>query len=68
MDKGQSITVDISPAGSVNIEANGFNGCGCTEATQQIELVLGGGVAKKSSPKPEAFAPATTNQASKLSF
>lgn len=65
MDK--NITIDISPAGNTKIEANGFQGCGCTEATEQIELVLGGGQQKKT-PKPEMYAPAATTHQIKRGF
>jgi hypothetical protein len=63
----RNVTVDITPAGNVVIEANGFQGCGCTKATEQIELVLGGG-ARKRTPKPEMHAPASTAQTTKLTF
>lgn len=63
----RNVTVDITPAGNVVIEANGFQGCGCTKATEQIELVLGGGQRKKT-PKPEMHAPETTAHTNKLTF
>lgn len=63
----QHIEITISPAGSTKIDAIGFNGCGCTEATEQIEIVLGGGE-KKRQPKPEMFAPANTGQTAKQTF
>ena len=51
----KNIVIDITPAGNTKIEANGFQGCGCSEATEQIELVLGGGQQTKT-PKPEMYA------------
>jgi hypothetical protein len=63
----KNIVINISPAGTTKIEANGFQGCGCTEATEQIELVLGGGQ-KKTTPKPEMYAPASTAQSIKRGF
>ena len=63
----KSIVIDITPAGNATIEANGFEGCGCTEATEQIEVVLGGGQMKKT-PKPEMFMPSSTAQTVKRTF
>ena len=64
----EKILIDISPAGGVSIDAQGFKGKSCTKATEQIELVLGGGMAK-SKKKPEYFAPpASTRQGAKLTF
>ena len=64
----QTITVDISPAGSIKIEANGFTGTACDKATEQIELVLGGGQVKKKS-KPERYAPnISSDNSNKLTF
>ena len=37
----QSIHIDIAPDGSTRIEAEGFSGTGCTEATAAIEQALG---------------------------
>lgn len=53
------IIVDISAAGSVKMDAQGFQGTSCEDATQRLELVLGGGP-KKVDKKPEYYAPATT--------
>jgi hypothetical protein len=50
------ITVDISPAGSVKIEASGFRGKACEEATQPIEIALGQHNVERK-PKPEANMP-----------
>lgn len=57
----QTIIIDISPAGSVKIEAEGFRGSSCEKATQELELVLGGGTAKKSR-KPEYSLPPMNEQ------
>ena len=57
----QTIVVNVSAAGSVNIDAQGFTGKGCEKATQNLELVLGGGV-KKQDKKPEYYMPASTQQ------
>lgn len=63
----QTITIDITPAGTVSIEASGFTGNSCDKATEQIELVLGGGQLKKK-PKPERFMPASTTQSINRTF
>lgn len=57
----KELAVTISPAGNVTIEALGFQGVGCAEASAELELVLGGGTAKKTA-KPEMFAPAISTQ------
>lgn len=63
----EHIIIDISPIGNVTIEAKNYSGCGCTKATEQIELVLGGGSRKKET-KPEYFAPASTANSVKQVF
>lgn len=63
----QTIAVDISPAGTVVIEANGFRGAGCEKATEQLELVLGGGAAKKDR-KPEYSLPNTNMQQNNIKY
>ena len=50
------IIVTIKPSGTTSVEAVGFNGEGCVEATEQIELMLGG--AAKRDFKPEFQNPA----------
>lgn len=60
------IVVDISPAGNVKFDAQGFKGCGCEEATQQMVLLLGGGA--ETQRKPEYSMPASTAQGNKLTF
>lgn len=64
----KEIVIDISAAGTAKLEANGFNGVGCAEATQEIEIALGGGAGKKTDKKPEYFAPASTSAGNKLTF
>lgn len=39
----KKITVKIDPLGNTKVEAHGFNGEGCTDATKAIEDVLAGG-------------------------
>jgi hypothetical protein len=53
----KQIIIDISPAGSVKVDAQGFNGVGCAKATEMIEIAIGGAGAKKSKKKPEYFVP-----------
>ncbi len=62
----QQVVVDISPAGNVVFDAQGFQGCGCAEATQAMVVLLGGGVQQE---KPEfGMPPLSTGQTSKLTF
>ena len=37
----KTVTVEISPAGEVKVEAVGFKGSGCEAATKAIEAALG---------------------------
>lgn len=53
----KQIVIDITPAGSVKVDAQGFNGVGCAKATEMIEVAIGGSGAKKSKKKPEYFVP-----------
>jgi hypothetical protein len=64
----KQVIVDISPAGSVKVEAQGFNGVGCDKATEQIEIVLGGVGTRKKKRKPEFFASPSTKAGTKLTF
>ncbi len=58
---GEQIVIEVSPAGSIKIEANNFVGGACAKATEQLEIVLGGhGGKKKTDYKPEFSMPATT--------
>jgi hypothetical protein len=64
----ETITVDISPEGNVKIDAQGFQGTACSTATHELELVLGGGTAKRKE-KPEYYAPPVgTGVRDKLTF
>lgn len=47
----KTVRVDISPAGNVEVDLQGFKGKGCKKITDQIQLTLGGD--SKSTPKPE---------------
>lgn len=62
------VIVEISAAGSVTVDAKCFTGSGCAKATEQIEIVLGGGGRKTKKKKPEAFSPAGAKQSAKLTF
>lgn len=63
------IVVDVSPSGSVTVDAKCFSGSGCGKATEQIEIVLGGGASKTKKKKPEFHAPAAGGKATnKLTF
>ena len=65
----EQLVIDISPAGTVSIEANGYEGNACSMATQQLEIVIGGHAAKKKTDyKPEFSMPASTNQVNKSTF
>lgn len=63
----KQININVTPAGNATIDAIGFEGCGCTEATEQIELVLGGGQ-KKQDKKPEYHMPTSQGVSNKLTF
>lgn len=64
----EQIFVDITPAGSVTVEAKGFKGKGCDKATEQIEIALGGAGAKKKTKKPDFFATPSTKTGQKQTF
>lgn len=68
MGKQPHVVIDISPAGSVTVDAKCFSGTGCAKATEQIEIVLGGGGARTKKKKPEFHAPAGGRQSAKLTF
>ena len=63
----REIVIDISRFGDIKIDAQGFTGTSCDKATEQLEIVLGGGQAKKTK-KPEYYAPTGTQQTAKLTF
>ena len=54
----KEVIITIAADGTSNIEANGFLGKGCKDATKQLEMVLAGGDAanKDQKPKPDFFA------------
>lgn len=59
----RKITVKISPLGAPTIEAVGFQGGGCTDATKAIETALAGGGGKVERVlKPEWFEAEGTGQ------
>lgn len=64
----KQVIVDISPAGSVKVEANGFNGVGCDKATEAIEISIGGAGTKKKTKKPEYFVPGGQSHQNKNVF
>lgn len=70
MIMSRQVVIRVSPAGTSVVEAVGFEGCGCADATQAVEIAIGGQAGKKSrDPKPEFYAPAGTNQQNnKLTF
>lgn len=51
--KPKELVIDISAEGEVTIEANGYTGKACTDATRALELALGKGHTQAM--KPEAF-------------
>ena len=60
MDK--TINVVINPIGGVKVEANGFSGASCTDATKAIESALAGSGSVERVEKPEFFNPETTGE------
>lgn len=58
----KQIIIDIAADGTTNVEAVGFKGKGCADATQQIEIAIGGAAPKKRKMKPEAFVPTSGQQ------
>ena len=50
---GKKIHVKIDAMGTPTIEAEGFNGMGCTDATAPIERALSGGGPMERTYKPE---------------
>ena len=53
MDK--RIDIHISVAGTVNVDMINFEGSGCAEASEQIEILLGGQGAKKTRKTKDEF-------------
>ena len=56
----KTIIVDIGPDGAVNINAEGFRGSDCTEATRFLETALG--LIQQRQHKPEYNARVRTSQ------
>lgn len=59
MNNEQQVVLKIKPSGKVDIDAQNFNGVGCTEATEQIEIALGTKDPKRDL-KPEYHNPAVS--------
>lgn len=49
------IKIKIDPLGRATVEAEGFAGCGCTDATKPIVEALAGGGKVETVHKPEFF-------------
>lgn len=64
----KQVIIDITPAGTVTVDAQGFKGVGCDKATESIEIALGGAGAKSKKKKPEAFQHPSTATQNKLTF
>lgn len=64
----QQVVVEITPAGSIKVDAKGFKGQGCQKATEQIEIALGGAGVKSKKKKPEFFAAPSTKAGTKQTF
>lgn len=64
----KQVIIDITPAGTVKVEAVGFKGVGCDKATEQIEISLGGESGKDKKRKPEFYQSPSTTQSNKLTF
>jgi hypothetical protein len=65
----EAIVVEVTAAGNVKIEAQGFKGRACSTETRDLELVLGGGTAKKDTKyKPEFSMPAGNRNSVKSTF
>jgi hypothetical protein len=62
----QSITIDIAPGGKVTVEAHGYTGKTCVEATRFIEAALGPPAANRKT-KPCYNQTVTKNIRTKLS-
>jgi hypothetical protein len=64
----KQVIIDITPAGTVKVDAVGFKGVGCDKATEQIEISLGGESGKDKKRKPEFYQSPSTTQSNKLTF
>lgn len=56
----KTITITIDADGAVTVEAHGYNGHGCTEATKAVEEALG--VVSNRTKKAEFYSAATTQR------
>jgi hypothetical protein len=63
-----TVIVEISPAGTVKIDAQNFTGGACARATAPLEVVLGGAGPQKKKKKPEFFASPGIKNQNKLTF
>jgi len=61
----KEITVDVDSDGSVSIDANGFSGADCEEATRFLEEALGKEQIRKR--KPEYYRPQKRRKINKVS-
>lgn len=59
----KDVTITFETDGSTKIEANGFKGVGCKDATKQLELVLAGENGVETKKKPDFFQSNTAFQA-----
>lgn len=65
----RQIIITIATDGTSTVDAQGFKGKGCADASEQIEIALGGTGTKKKTKKPEYFAPAGSGSSkNKLTF
>jgi len=64
----KQVIVDITPAGSVKVDAQGFKGVGCDKATEMIEIAIGGAGARKKTKKPDYFVPGGQSNQNKNVF
>lgn len=64
----KQIVIDITPAGSVKVDAQGFKGVGCDKATEMIEIAIGGAGARKKTKKPDYFVPGGQSNQNKNVF
>jgi hypothetical protein len=64
----EQIVIDVSPSGATKIDAVNYEGNACSLATEQLEIVIGGGTAKKKDYKPEFSLPNSSHQDTKMTF
>lgn len=64
----KQIVVTVEADGVTSIDAVGFKGSSCTKATEQLEVVLGGGLQGKKKKKPEFHMPAGVKNNNNLAF